>query len=121
VSHLQFYHQLQSSEPALDKPAPLHAHMDGGSMVTTCDRLDYLWQVTWYSPTHHVPTLLVACYLVPSYLPCSCADNHDHFPKGEGYLHVPTMHGSASVHCYYMPSLPAMIVSPDAMGKQFWL
>jgi hypothetical protein len=102
------YQQLRAEEASLGPSAPARAHMDGGAMASTTDRLDYLWHVTSFDPSHRTPVLRVA-------------DDRDHTPIAVGYLRIPTQDsvGFRMTQCYYTPSIPATIVSPDAMGKQF--
>jgi hypothetical protein len=56
----------------LDKPAPHCAHMNGGSMATTCDQLDYLWHVFWYTPwgtiDHYHAYVLLAPFILVYHL-----------------------------------------------------
>jgi hypothetical protein len=83
--------------------------MDGGAMTGTTDRLDFLWHIRWLPKDKRLATLKVA-------------DNTPHYPTGAiGYLCILT-HDDLDFRmceCYYTPTLPATIISPDAMGKQF--
>ena len=103
------YAALRHDEPLLNSEAPVHAHMDEGAMASTTDRLDLLWHLRWL-PTNqqHLTTLKVA-------------DNRSNHPTAVGFLQIPTTDstGHRMVKCYYTPSLPATIISPDAMGVQF--
>ena len=100
-----YYDCLHVLEPALGPDAPIHAHMDGGSQATTCPHVDLLWHLQMYLASIHVPALHVA-------------DAHPHhYLIGEGYLCVPYLQGGCMlIQCFYTPSLPATILSPDAAG-----
>ena len=106
VSHSAYYDRLHILEPALGPDAPVHAHMDGGSQATTCPHVDLLWHPCMYPASMHVPALHVA-------------DTHPHYLTGEGYLCVPDLQGGHMlIQCFYTPSLPATILSPDAAGHE---
>jgi len=79
--------------------APLHAHMDAGSMASTTDCLAFLWD--FQSLDGSATTLRIA-------------DATPHHPTGIGYLCVPVLEtpGFTSVRNFYTPSLPATILSP---------
>ena len=103
-----YYAALRRDEPLLNFDAPVRAHMDGGAMASTTNRLDLLWHLQWIPSTqHHLITLKVA-------------DNRSHHPTAIGCLHIPTSDslGYRLITCYYTPTLPATIISPDAMGVQ---
>jgi len=95
----QYYRQLRTDEPALGSSAPVRAHMDGGAMASTTDRLDFLWHLVWFEKDRRTPALRVA-------------DDHDHFPTAVGYLRIPTDDplGFKMTQCYYTPTLPATIL-----------
>jgi hypothetical protein len=109
ISRSEFYLQISAIAPELLGPnAPLRAHTDGGSMATTTNRRDYLWEYRALSSTEQRPVLRVA-------------DARAHRPVGIGFLRVPTKgskHGFHPVRCYYTPSLPATILSPSAMARE---
>jgi hypothetical protein len=65
-----------------------------------------MWHVRLFPDGHRPPALRVA-------------DETAHHPLGEGFLRVPTKDGDdVLIKCFWTPSLPAMILSPDATGKQ---
>ena len=107
TSRSQYYQELRDEESLLAKSAPLRAHLDGGAMVSTTDRASALWNLRELSPEAR-PTLRVA-------------DDHKHRPTHQGYLkvQVDNAKGYEFVHCYFTPSLPATIISPDAASRQF--
>jgi len=84
--------------------APLHAHMDAGSMASTTDCLAFLWD--FQSLDGSATTLRVA-------------DATPHHPTGIGYLRVPILEspGFTSVRTFYTPSLPATILSPTSIAS----
>jgi hypothetical protein len=43
----QVYDQLRRDERLLHPDAPPRAHMDGGAMTGTTNRLDLLWHIHW--------------------------------------------------------------------------
>jgi hypothetical protein len=47
------------------------------------------------------------------------ADDNTHTPVGMGYLKIPVQGplGSIMFPCYYTPTMPATIISPDAIGR----
>jgi hypothetical protein len=59
--------------------------------------------------------------LVDSSVKLGVADNTPHTPQGIGYLHIPagTELGYLDVKCYWTPTMPVTILSPDAIGTQF--
>ena len=105
ITRLHIY-QLKGL-PELNSTSKQHAHMDGGSMVTTCHDLRYV-----YSPK---PIRKGSVCL-------RVADNRPHYPTHTGYLAVPCPHlphGYALIQTYLTPTLPVIIVSPDAISKQY--
>jgi len=83
------------------------AHIDGGSQATTTHRRDLLWHFKW--SVDILPSLAVA-------------DAGLHRPLGTGYLRVPVTgndKGYEMVRCYYTPTLPVTILSPDRMCRQY--
>jgi hypothetical protein len=109
LSRSEFYMQISQIAPDLLGPdAPLRAHTDGGSMATTTNRREYLWDYRELSPEERRPVLRVA-------------DSRAHHPVGIGFLRVPTTdnkHGYHPARCFYTPSLPATILSPSAMARE---
>jgi hypothetical protein len=108
LSRTEFYRHICAVTPDLLGPgAPLRAHTDGGSMATTTNRRDYLWDYHVLSAEEQRPILKVA-------------DARAHHPVGVGFLRVPT-EGSKGYHlakCFYTPSLPATILSPSSMARE---
>ena len=106
-SRSAFYQAIAQAEALLSSSAPTRAHVDSGSMATTTNNADILWHYTAYPSGSKAPVLKVA-------------DDYEHRPVGEGYLRVPVDndHGYQMVKCFLTPSLPATIVSPDALGRQ---
>ena len=100
-----FYGQLRQDVPTV----VACAHADGGSMATTTDRLDLLWHVKWIPEGERRNTAL------------RVADDRAHHPTAQGFLRVPTdsISGFRMVRSYYTPTLPATILSPQAMGSLF--
>jgi hypothetical protein len=108
TNRAEIYAQLRNKERLLHPDAPPRAHMDGGAMTGTTNRLDLLWHIQWIPEGKRVATLKVA-------------NNTPHYPTVIGYLPVPTNDsvGYRMSKCYFTPTLPATILSPDSMGKQF--
>ncbi len=101
-----FYRRLRVEEPLLHpNAADVIGHMDGGAQASTTDDLDALWYVQPLSTSEQRVRLNVA-------------DKTPHFPTSVGFLKVPThtASGSQFVRCFYTPSLPVTIISPNAMG-----
>ena len=48
------------------------------------------------------------------------ADKREHYPVGQGFVHVPRSDkkGFVRVRCFYMPTLPVTILSPARIAKQ---
>jgi GAG-pre-integrase domain len=80
------------------------AHADGGSMVSTTHLRTHLWH--YRDGLDHDVLLRVA-------------DDHAHSPAGMGYLKIPVIGSSGTIMfpCYYTPTMPATIISPDAIGR----
>jgi len=80
----------------------LQAHMDAGSMTSTTNRLDYLWDYKHIDGTS--TTLRVA-------------DDTPHHPVGVGFVKVPIsgIPDSLFVRTFYTPTLPATILSPASI------
>jgi hypothetical protein len=81
------------------------AHMDGGAQTTTTSDLSLLWHMQYFAKDAKVATLRVA-------------DETAHYPTGYGYLKVPSLTGEGHemVACFYTPTLPATLLSPDRVG-----
>jgi Reverse transcriptase (RNA-dependent DNA polymerase) len=92
------------NEYAEDLVARHCAHADGGSMVSTTHIQEHLWHYQAHLD-HHVLLRV--------------ADDHGHSPIGMGYLKIPVSGtlGSIMFPCYYTPTMPATIISPDAIGR----
>ena len=104
LSCSEYYEHLHVLEPALGPDAPVCTHMDGGSQATMCPHVDLLSHLCMFLASAHGPTLHVA-------------DACPHYLTGEGYLCVPDMQGGCMlIWCFYIPSLPATILSLDAAG-----
>jgi len=82
----------------------LQAHMDAGSMTSTTNRLDYLWDYKLIDGTS--TTLRVA-------------DDTPHHPVGVGFVKVPIsgIPNSLLVRTFYTPTLPATILSPASIAS----
>ena len=50
ISVVDYYHELQVSSVHLASHVPARAHVDGGALATTTERLDYLWCYHEYTP-----------------------------------------------------------------------
>lgn len=88
------------------KAAP-RAHMDGGSMASTCHEEYLFWGPITKFPKDRRPVL-------------SVADNRKHYAEGYGILRVPALveRGYVEVKALYTPTLKTIILSPDAMRKE---
>ena len=108
VSAVEFYKGLAVSEVSLSTALPPKAHVDGGALASTTNRLDYLWSYYEYTSDDlsMVPHLRVA-------------DDTLHQPSGYGFLKVPMSNpeGVVLVKTFYTPAIPATILSPDALGR----
>jgi len=80
----------------------LYAHMDAGSMASTTDHFEYLWE---YQSLHGSSATL------------RVADATPHHLTSIGFLKVPIVGspGFLSVCTFYTPSLPATILSPASI------
>ena len=104
-SRREFYQTFRCEHPDFNRRHHVQGHLDGGAMATTTNRLHLLWHV---EDIPHRSVIL------------KVADNHPHYPQKQGYLCVPTPDtstGTTLVPCYFTPSLPATIISPDAAGR----
>jgi hypothetical protein len=106
-SRSAFYQDL-SRRDSEDSCTKGRAHVDGGAQTSTTDQLHLLWHYTEFSSDRKVPTLRVA-------------DETPHYPTGYGYLKTPSLTGNGyhMVACFYTPTLPATLISPDRIGKAF--
>ena len=99
------YRELRQLGETIGSKSAVCAHLDGGAMTLTTDLLNTLWY------TRAIPHGSIVL---------AVADNRKHYPTKQGYLCVPTL-GSTGGHvlilCYYTPTLPATIISPDAAGR----
>ena len=108
ISAIDYYRELSVSEVLLSPSVAPRAHIDGGAMASTTNRLDYMWCYREATPQERrsLPRLRVA-------------DDTVHSPVGTGYIKVPCKDspGYSFVPTFYTPQLPATIVSPDCLGK----
>jgi len=95
--------QFYQSAPTLTDSDLLLAPMDTGSMASTTNCLQYLWN---FQSLHGSATTL------------QVADDTAHHPIGIGYLKVPIIEalGYLTVWTFYTPSLPATILSPTSIA-----
>jgi len=77
----------------------------GGAQASTTDCFDYLYN---YWP------------FLSSTMTLKVADNTPHYPVGIGFLHLPAHNtaGFVMVSTFYMPTLPATILSPGDLGSK---
>ena len=102
------YATIRCIEVLLQNHLPPRGHVDGGAMTSCMDRLEYLWSYHACTPTD--------CKLLPE---LTVADGTKHCPFGYGYLKIP-IRGYPQylfICTYYVPQIPATILSPDCMGK----
>ena len=108
VSAAEYYTKLSVASVKLSPDMPPCAHVDGGALATTTNRLDYLWAYHKFTELEQrkIPRLKVA-------------DDTLHTPTGEGYLKVPcdTSPGFRFIKSYFTPQIPATIMSPNAFGQ----
>lgn len=108
ITAIDFYEELQVNQMDLHLSLPPKGLVDGGAMASTLNHLDYMFQYRDFSNNE------LGC------VPLLCVTNDTtHCPRGMGYLCIPTSGTKQHVEleCYYTPEIPAMIVSPDAIGK----
>jgi hypothetical protein len=96
------YRELRQIDATIGSKTSICAHLDGGAMTSTTDLLRALWHV------RDIPRGSIVL---------AVADNRKHYPTKQGFLCVPTLDGSTLLPCYYTPTLPATIISPDAAGR----
>lgn len=110
ITAIEFYTDLPLYSVHLSRKLPPKAHVDGGALATTCDRIEYIFCYREFTAEERkkVPRLRVA-------------DDTIHIPTGEGYLKVPcrTEPGYMFIHTYFTPEIPATILSPHAACKAF--
>lgn len=108
LSAVDFYQSLAVNQVLLSPRLPPRAHVDGGSMANTTNRLDYLFFYHEFTPEElqHVPRFRVA-------------NDATERPVGYGYTKVPIVghDGHMFQETFYTPTLPATIFSPDVMGR----
>ena len=109
ISAIDVYKELRVTQVELHPDLPPRAHVDGGAMAGTTDRLDMLWHYHEFTPEERAkaPRLKVA-------------DDHVHRPTGFGYLKLPCegTRNFIMAREFYTPEIPATIVSPDAAGEE---
>ena len=108
IQVVDYYADLRSVSPLLSPVVAPRAHVDGGSIATTTDRLEYLFSYQKYTTDELLSVVRL-----------KVADDTVHTPTGVGYLKVPC-HGHSSfmfVKCFYTPQIPATILSPDSVAK----
>ena len=108
VRVIDYYAELRSVSPLLSSAVAPRAHVDGGSIATTTDRLDYLFCYHRFNAEE----LRRAVRL-------RVADDTIHVPTGVGYLKIPRRRGQGFLYTksYYTPQIPATILSPDSAAK----
>ena len=108
VRVVDYYADLRAVSPLLSTAVAPKAHVDGGSIATTTDRLSYLYSYHEFTPDEIRRTVRL-----------KVADDTVHIPSGIGYLKVPCKKGSGHlfVRCFYTPQIPATILSPDSVAK----
>ena len=104
ISIGKFYLRQQRTDPRLDASAPLLAHMDGGSMISTTNRIDMLYSVRKLSPRES------------SSISIRVADDSVHHLQSVGYLRVPlhvgtNRFGSEFVQTFYTQILSVSTVN----------
>ena len=108
LSVKETYTHLRKTDSKLSSDTQLLAHMDGGSMTSTTDRRDYLFNLQPLTSGDRKVQLIVA-------------DAGIHYPTHVGYLRVPTssLSGYTDIRTYYTPSMPSTILSPSAISKAY--
>ena len=108
ISAIDYYESLSLEVSALSKAVPPKAHVDGGALATTCNRLNYIW---CYHELTREERKKVSRLRV--------ADDTIHVPTGVGFLKVPcrTEPGYLFVPTFFTPEIPATILSPHAVCK----
>ena len=111
VRVVDYYADLRAVSPLLSSAVAPRAHVDGGSIATTTDRVEYLFCYHAYTPEE----LRRAVRL-------KVADDTVHIPTGVGYLKVPRSNNQGFLYMksYYTPQIPATIMSPDSAAKSLW-
>ena len=107
ISIEDYYRNLEVSEMQLHRILPPKGHVDGGSLATTTDRRDYLFNYRAYTRPEQdsLPRLKVA-------------DDSLHVPTGHGYIKIPSSSPPYYMYAksYYTPEIPATIISPHALA-----
>ena len=108
LSVKETYTHLRKTDSKLSSDTELLAHMDGGSMTSTTDCQDYLFNLQPLTPSDRKVQLIVA-------------DAGVHYPTHVGYLRVPTsgLSGYTNIRTYYTPSMPSTILSPSSISKAY--
>ena len=108
VCVVEYYADLRAISPLLSPAVAPRAHVDGGSIASITDDKSYLFCYRPFTPTElrNVARLRVA-------------DGTIHLPTGVGYLKVPCRNGHdfVFVRSFYVPQIPATILSPDSIAK----
>ena len=108
VSVQDYYADLRSVSPLLSPSVAPRAHVDGGSIATTTERLEYLFSYHEFSPEERRRSVRL-----------KVADDTIHTPTGVGFLKIPCHHSSGFMYVksFYTPEIPATILSPDSVAK----
>ena len=103
-----YYADLRAISPLLSPAVAPRGHIDGGSLATITDDKAHLFCYRPFTPTE----LRTVARL-------KVADGTVHLPTGVGYLKVPCRdgHDFVFVRCFYVPQIPATILSPDSIAK----
>ena len=105
---IEYYADLRSMSPLLSPDVAPRGHVDGGSVATVTDALNCLFCYRPFTPEE-----------LRTITRLKVADGTIHLPTGAGYLKVPCRNGPefVFVKCYYVPQIPATILSPDSIAK----
>ena len=108
IRAIDYYAELRAVSPLLSSAVAPRAHIDGGSIATTTDRLDYLFCYHKFTEEELRTTVRL-----------KVADDTVHVPTGAGFLKVPRRRhdGFLFVKSFYTPQIPATIMSPDSAAK----
>ena len=97
------WHQTERTIHEVRQQSSTLGHMDGGSMATTTDQKELLFDLV---PLTTAPKLRVA-------------DSRAHIPTHTGKMYLQTTSARpVIVQCFYTPSLPATILSPTSIAKR---
>ena len=107
VRAVDLYADLRAVSPLLSPVVAPKAHVDGGSIATTTDRLEYLFCYRKFTSDERRTMVRL-----------KVADDTVHVPEGAGYIKVPCRNGPdfLFVRCFYTPQIPATILSPDSVA-----